>query len=177
MIAASALAVRVMLGRGVWFPQQRAGLDGRPIVVLKLRTMTDERDSTGQLLPDDCRLTRLGRLLRTTSVDELPQLLNVLHGNMSLVGPRPLPLTYVDRYSAEERRRLETKPGITGWAQVNGRNAISWPEKLRLDVWYVDNMSLRLDLRILVRTLRAVVSRGDVSADGHATMPEFTGEP
>jgi lipopolysaccharide/colanic/teichoic acid biosynthesis glycosyltransferase len=177
LIGASALAVRVTMGRGVWFRQQRAGLDGRPITVLKLRTMTDDRDETGHLLSDDRRLTRLGRFLRKTSIDELPQMLNVLRGTLSMVGPRPLPLAYVERYSAEERRRLDAKPGITGWAQINGRNAIAWQEKLRLDVWYVDNMSLLVDLRIVVRTLGAVFGRADVSAAGNATMPEFTGEP
>lgn len=177
LIAASALAVRLTMGRGVSIRQERAGLDGRPITVLKLRTMTNDRDDTGRLLPDDRRLTRVGRLLRATSLDELPQLLNVVRGDMTLVGPRPLPMAYVDRYSPEQRRRLEVKPGITGWAQINGRNAISWPEKLRLDVWYVDNMSLRLDLRIVVLTIKAVFTGGGVSAEGHATMPEFTGEP
>lgn len=178
LIAASALAVRVTMGRGVWFRQERAGLDGRPITVLKLRTMSNDRDSSGQLLSDDRRLTRLGRFLRGTSLDELPQLLNVLRGDMALVGPRPLPMAYVERYSPEERRRLDVKPGITGWAQINGRNAISWPEKLRLDVWYVDNTSLRLDLRIVLLTIKTVLTGGGgISAEGHATMPEFTGEP
>lgn len=138
--------------------------------------MTNERGSDGELLPDADRLTPLGSRLRSLSLDELPQLWSVLKGDMSLVGPRPLPMAYVERYSAEQRRRLEVKPGITGWSQINGRNALGWPDKLALDVWYVDNASLWLDIRILVRTVLSVVRRDGVSADGHATMPEFMGE-
>ena len=142
----------------------------------KFRTMTNERGHDGELLPDADRLTPLGSRLRMLSLDELPQLWSVLKGDMSLVGPRPLPTKYVDRYSAEQRRRLDVKPGITGLAQVSGRNALSWPEKLALDVWYVEHASLSLDIRILVRTVLSVVRRDGVSADGHATMPEFMGE-
>jgi sugar transferase EpsL len=164
------------IGRPMFFRQQRAGLGGRPITVTKLRTMTDARDAEGHLLGDAERLTPLGSRLRRLSLDELPQLWTVLKGDMSLVGPRPLPLEYVDRYSAEQRRRLEVKPGITGWSQIHGRNALSWPDKLALDVWYVDHRSLLLDIRILARTLAAVLRGAGVSAAGHATMPEFLGE-
>jgi sugar transferase EpsL len=156
--------------------QQRAGLAGRVIVVPKFRTMTNATDANDELLPDGQRLTPFGRRLRSTSLDELLQLWSVLKGDMSLVGPRPLPLAYVDRYSAEQRRRLDVKPGISGWAQVNGRNALSWPEKLAFDVWYVDNASLRLDLTILWRTVGSVLRRQGVSAGDHATMHEFMGE-
>jgi lipopolysaccharide/colanic/teichoic acid biosynthesis glycosyltransferase len=138
--------------------------------------MTNERDPDGALLPDERRLTPLGRRLRASSLDELPQLWSVIKGDMSLVGPRPLPLAYVDRYSPSQRRRLDARPGITGWAQVNGRNALSWPDKLALDVWYVDNASPRIDAVILLRTIWSVIKRDGVSADGHATMPEFMGE-
>lgn len=176
VIAATSVLTWRDIGRPVLFHQRRAGLDGRPITIAKLRTMTDHRDDSGKLLADDERLTALGRRLRRSSLDELPQLWTVLKGDMSLVGPRPLPTAYVDRYSAEQRRRLDVKPGITGWSQIHGRNALSWPDKLALDVWYVDNVSLRLDLRILRRTIRAVVGGDGVSAEGHATMPEFRGE-
>jgi len=138
--------------------------------------MTDQRDLSGRLLPDDVRLTSFGHLLRSTSADELPELWNVLNGQMSLVGPRPLLMEYLGRYSARQRRRLEVKPGITGWAQVNGRNALTWNERFELDVWYVDNHSLLLDLRILGMTLIQVARRKGISAEGHATMPEFVGE-
>jgi sugar transferase EpsL len=174
---AAAAAARVSLGKGVLFRQARAGLNGQEIMVLKLRTMTDERDADGALLPDEQRLTRVGRVLRSTSLDELPQLWNVLRGDMSLVGPRPLPMRYVPRYSEEQLRRLEALPGITGWSQVTTRNAGSWADKLELDVWYVDHQSLWLDIKILAMTVRAVLKRDGVSADGHATMPEFMGEP
>jgi lipopolysaccharide/colanic/teichoic acid biosynthesis glycosyltransferase len=138
--------------------------------------MTDERDAIGELLPDEQRLTAFGALLRSTSLDELPQLWSVIKGDMSVIGPRPLPMAYVERYSDEQRRRLEAKPGITGWAQVNGRNATGWPERLAQDVWYVDHATLRLDLRILLLTLRTIVRRDGVAADGHVTMREFMGE-
>jgi len=164
-----ALAVRVRLGPGVLFRQQRPGLHGRPFTILKFRTM---RGGPGA---DAERLTPFGRLLRSTSLDELPELLNVLRGDMSLVGPRPLLMQYLPRYSPEQARRHEVPPGITGWAQVNGRNALSWEEKFALDVWYVDNRSLALDLRILWRTLLAVIRREGISAAGEATMPEFMG--
>jgi sugar transferase EpsL len=168
--------VRFSLGTPVLHRQQRAGIGGRPIVVSKFRTMTDDTSADGTLLPDEQRLTGFGRRLRSASLDELPQLWSVLKGDMSLIGPRPLPLAYVDRYSIEQRRRLEVKPGITGWAQVNGRNALSWPEKLALDVWYVDNASLGLDVTVIWRTIGSVLRRQGVSFGDHATMPEFMGE-
>jgi sugar transferase EpsL len=176
VIVVVAILVRRAHGSPVMFRQQRAGIGARPIMVAKFRTMTNERGDDGELLPDEDRLTSLGRRLRASSLDELPQLWSVLKGDMSLIGPRPLPMAYVDRYSAEQRRRLDARPGITGWAQVNGRNALSWPDKLALDVWYVDNASPLLDAKILLRTILSVVKRDGVSADGHATMPEFMGE-
>lgn len=175
VFAITAIAVRSRLGTPVLFRQQRAGRSGRPIEVVKFRSMTNARDADGRLLEDDERLPPFGRLLRSTSLDELPQLLSVLRGDMSLVGPRPLPLAYVDRYDAEQRRRLDATPGITGWAQVNGRNSLDWPAKLALDVWYVDHASPKVDLVILARTVRAVFSRGGVAATDHATMHEFLG--
>jgi lipopolysaccharide/colanic/teichoic acid biosynthesis glycosyltransferase len=170
-----AALVRVRLGRPVLFKQPRPGLDGMPFEMVKFRTMTDQRDESGRLRPDEERLTPFGRFLRATSADELPELWNVLKGEMSLVGPRPLLMQYLDRYSARQRRRHEVRPGITGWAQVNGRNALSWDEKFELDVWYVDNRSFLLDLRILLMTLLQVVRRQGISSAGHATMPEFMG--
>jgi lipopolysaccharide/colanic/teichoic acid biosynthesis glycosyltransferase len=176
LTALVALLVRVRHGSPVVFRQARAGLDGATIMVPKFRSMTDERGPDGELLPDAARLTAFGRKLRATSLDELPQLWTVIKGDMSLVGPRPLPTIYVDRYSPEQRRRLEARSGITGWAQVNGRNATTWPERLRNDVWYVDHASFRVDLRILWLTVKTAVSREGVSADDHATMHEFMGE-
>jgi sugar transferase EpsL len=176
VIVLVAAAVRVLLGAPYTVNQQRAGRHGHPIGIVKFRSMTNERDADGELLPDEQRLGRVGRVLRGTSLDELPQLWSVVRGDMSLVGPRPLPLTYVDRYSPEQRRRLDATPGITGWAQVQGRNALSWPDKLALDVWYVEHASLWVDLRILVRTVRTVFGHTGVSAEGHATMPEFMGD-
>lgn len=170
-----ALAVRCTLGAPVFFVQERPGLGGRPFKMLKFRTMTEERDAEGRLLPDDQRLTRLGRLLRATSLDELPELLNVIKGEMSLVGPRPLLMRYLDRYTPEQARRHEMPPGVTGWAQVNGRNAISWEEKFALDVWYVDHWSLGLDVKILALTLLKVARREGISQEGRATMEEFMG--
>ena len=172
-----ALAVRLRLGSPVLFRQQRPGKDGRLFVLSKFRTMTSTRDEQGQLLPDDRRLTRLGRFLRSTSLDELPEIWNVIRGEMSLVGPRPLLPQYLDRYSTEQNRRHEVLPGITGWAQVNGRNAVDWDRRLQLDVWYVDHSSLLLDLRILLQTVRQVALRSGISAPGHATSPEFQGSP
>lgn len=157
------------------FCQQRPGLRGEPFIIFKFRTMCDARDQHGRLLPDKQRLTKLGRFLRSTSIDELPELYNVLKGDMSLVGPRPLLMEYLDRYTPEQARRHEAKPGITGWAQVNGRNTISWEEKFKLDVWYVDNWSLWLDFKILWLTLVKVLRREGISACGYATMPEFLG--
>jgi sugar transferase EpsL len=168
-----ALAVRCSLGAPVLFRQVRAGLHGRPFELLKFRTMTDARDARGALRPDSERLTRLGHWLRTCSLDELPELINVLCGDMSLVGPRPLLLDYLGHYSAEQARRHEVRPGITGWAAVHGRNATSWERRLALDVWYVDHRSLRLDLRILLMTVIKVLKREGISAHGHATMPRF----
>jgi sugar transferase EpsL len=167
--------VRLTLGRPVFFRQQRTGLLGKPFTLLKFRTMNNRRDSTGTLLPDGERLSGIGRFLRRTSLDELPTLINVIKGDMSLVGPRPLITDYLDRYSPEQMRRHLVKPGITGWNQVNGRNALSWEEKFAQDVWYVDNWSLWLDLRILARTLGKVLRGHGVSPPGTATMPEFLG--
>jgi sugar transferase EpsL len=175
VMLAVAAVVALKLGRPVLFRQQRPGLQGRSFTLYKFRTMTDERAADGRLLPDAERLTRFGRLLRSTSLDELPELWNVVRGDMSLVGPRPLLEAYLPRYSAHHARRHEVRPGITGWAQVNGRNATTWEQRLDMDVWYVDHRSMRLDCTILWRTLKAVVTRQGVSADGHATMPEFRG--
>ena len=170
-----ALAVRASMGKPVLFRQTRPGLNGQLFDVFKFRTMTNARDIGGSLLPDEHRLTRLGKFLRATSLDELPQLWNVLRGDMSLVGPRPLLPEYLDRYTPEQARRHEVRPGITGWAQVNGRNATTWEERLRHDVWYVDNWSLWLDFKILWMTVVKVLKREGVSKEGHATMPEFMG--
>lgn len=170
-----ALIVRIRLGSPVLFCQERPGLYGKPFFSYKFRTMTDERDTDGNLFPDEQRLTRFGKLLRGTSLDELPELINVLKGEMSLVGPRPLLMEYLPLYSPEQARRHMVRPGITGWAQVNGRNAISWEDKFHLDVWYVDHFSLSLDLKILARTLVKVLCREGISPDGHTTMPEFRG--
>lgn len=177
VIGAAALAVRATMGGPVFFTQERPGLRGKPFRIFKMRTMTDERDASGQLLPDSARLTKLGRFLRTTSIDELPQLLNVARGQLSLVGPRPLLMQYLPLYSAEQARRHDVLPGITGWAQVHGRNSLSWEEKFRLDVWYVDNWSLGLDLRILARTAFSVLNRRGIARPGHVTMPNFEGSP
>jgi lipopolysaccharide/colanic/teichoic acid biosynthesis glycosyltransferase len=170
-----ALLVRVNLGKGVLFRQHRAGLHGKPFRMFKFRTMTDERDAAGQLLPDAERLTRLGRFLRSSSLDELPELWNVLSGDMSLVGPRPLLMDYLPLYSERQARRHLVRPGLTGWAQVNGRNDTTWAARLENDVWYVENRSLSLDLRILWNTLAIVVSRSGISARGEATMQRFRG--
>ena len=175
VIAVCALFVRIALGRPIFFSQIRAGRDGRPFRMFKFRTMTDARDAAGQLLPDQQRLTPLSRRLRALSLDELPELWNVLTGDMSLVGPRPLLTDYVPLYSAEQSRRHEVLPGITGWAQVNGRNALSWEARFALDVWYVDHASSALDLKILWLTLWRVAQREDISPAGHATMPVFRG--
>ena len=167
--------VRRKMGAPVLFRQLRPGLYGKPFEMLKFRTMRDELDSEGQPLPDSERLSDFGRWLRATSLDELPELWNVLRGDMSLVGPRPLLMEYLPLYTPEQARRHEVRPGITGWAQVNGRNAISWEEKFALDVWYVDNQSLLLDFKILLLTVKNVLVRAGISADGEATMPRFTG--
>lgn len=169
------LSVRWRLGSPVFFRQRRPGLHGRPFTLLKFRTMTDARNEEGRLIPDEQRLTRFGRFLRRTSLDELPELINVLRGEMSLVGPRPLLVEYLERYTVEQGRRHEVKPGITGWAQVNGRNALSWDEKFELDVWYVDHLSFWVDVKILAMTAWQVVTGKGISAEGHATMPVFEG--
>jgi sugar transferase EpsL len=170
-----ALLVRLCLGSPVVFRQQRPGLYGKPFTIYKFRTMTDARDSQGNLLPDKQRLTLFGRFLRSTSLDELPELFNVLKGDMSLVGPRPLMMQYLERYTPEQMRRHEVKPGITGWAQVNGRNAITWEQRFVLDVWYVDHCSLWLDLKIIALTAWKVLAREGISQPGQATMEEFMG--
>ena len=170
-----ALSIVVTMGQPVLFRQRRPGLGGQPYTLFKFRTMREDRDEHGRPLSDQERLTSLGRLLRNTSCDELPELLNVIAGQMSLVGPRPLLIQYLDRYSIEQQRRHEVRPGISGWAQVNGRNAISWPERFKLDVWYVDHVSFRLDLRILLMTVHRVLRRHGIHAEGEATMPEFRG--
>jgi sugar transferase EpsL len=175
VLAATAFGVRIAMGNPVVFRQRRPGLDGEPFEVIKFRTMRDARASDGRLLPDDERLTRFGAFLRATSIDELPQLWNVLKGELSLVGPRPLLMEYLPRYSPEQARRHAVKPGITGWAQVNGRNAISWEQKFAFDVWYVDHWSVWLDLKIMGLTVRKVLKRSDIAQQGHATMPEFVG--
>ena len=175
LLAVVALLVRLRIGAPVLFVQERPGRDGRPFRLVKFRTMTDARDRSGALLPDADRLTRFGRALRSTSLDELPELWTVLRGDMSLVGPRPLLMRYLALYSDRHRRRHAVRPGITGLAQVSGRNAITWEERLDLDVAYVERCSLALDLRILWRTLRSVIQRHGISAAGAATMPEFTG--
>jgi sugar transferase EpsL len=167
--------VRLKIGSPVLFRQVRPGLHGRPFVIYKFRTMTDKRDGDGNLLPDGERLTPLGRFLRKTSMDELPELFNVIKGDMSIVGPRPLLMQYLDRYTPEQARRHEVKPGITGWAQVNGRNAISWEDKFKLDVWYVDNWGLWLDVKIIVMTVLKVLKREGINQAGCVTAEEFKG--
>jgi sugar transferase EpsL len=169
------LLVRLRLGSPICFRQWRTGLHGQLFTCLKFRTMTDARDAIGQLLQHAQRLTSLGRFLRSTSLDELPELFNVIRGEMSLVGPRPLLPQYLNRYSLEQMRRHEVKPGITGWAQINGRNALDWNRKFELDLWYVDHWTLLLDLKILARTAWQVLRRAGISTPGHATMPEFMG--
>lgn len=176
VILICAVAVARSTGRPILFRQQRPGRGGRPFGMIKFRTMSDARDVDGGLLPDGERLTRVGRFLRSTSLDELPELWNVLVGDMSLVGPRPLLMRYLERYTPEQSRRHDVKPGVTGWAQINGRNAISWDEKFTLDIWYVDNQSFLLDLRILYLTVRQVILRRNINSAEAATMPEFLGK-
>jgi sugar transferase EpsL len=175
VLAIVALLIRLNLGSPVLFRQMRPGFRGRQFTLVKFRTMFNDRDGNGELLPDEQRLTRLGKFLRATSIDELPQLWNVLRGDLSLVGPRPLLMSYLQRYSPAQARRHDVMPGITGWAQVNGRNALSWEEKFELDLWYVDHWSFRLDCQILLLTLMRVMGRNGISHVGHSTMPEFTG--
>lgn len=162
-------------GAGVFFTQERPGRNGQIFKVIKFKSMTDERDTDGRLLPDACRLTQAGRFVRATSIDELPQLINVLKGDMALIGPRPLLVKYLPLYSAEQARRHEVRPGITGWAQVHGRNAISWAEKFELDVWYVDHCSLALDIKIVFLTIKKVLVREGISSETSVTMEAFTG--
>lgn len=168
--------VRRKLGSPVFFRQTRPGLNGKPFEMVKFRTMKDALDADGDPLPDSERLTAFGQFLRSSSLDELPELWNVLKGDMSLVGPRPLLMEYLPLYSPEQYRRHEVRPGVTGWAQINGRNALSWEDKFALDVWYVDNRSLWLDIKILFLTVKKVVVRDGINADGEATMPKFTGK-
>lgn len=175
LLAGVAIAVRAKLGSPVIFRQPRAGKDGQPFHIYKFRTMTDERGPDGELLPDEVRLTPFGHFLRKTSLDELPELWNIVRGDMSLVGPRPLLLKYLPLYTKEQARRHDVRPGLTGWVAVNGRNTRSWEERFEQDVWYVDHQDLWLDLRILWRTVAVVVSRENVDPIGMATMPEFKG--
>jgi len=163
-------------GAGAFFFQERPGLHSRIFKIVKFKTMTDERDEGGHLLPDEQRLTRVGRFVRSTSIDELPQLWNVLRGDMSLIGPRPLLVQYLPLYSPEQARRHEVRPGITGWAQCHGRNAISWGEKFKLDVWYVDHLSFKTDVTVILTTIRKVLTRADISQQGQATMEAFNGK-
>ncbi|MEQ3722943.1 sugar transferase [Alcanivorax sp.] len=175
VIVVLSLLVRIKLGGPVLFRQTRPGRAGRSFAMAKFRTMTDARDANGELLPDADRLTGFGQFLRASSLDELPELWNVLKGDMSLVGPRPLLMEYLPLYSERQARRHEVRPGITGWAQVNGRNALSWEEKFELDVWYVENRTLWLDIKILFLTVWKVIKRDDINQDGEATMTRFTG--
>jgi sugar transferase EpsL len=177
ILLAVAILVRIVHGSPVLFGQKRPGLHGHPFRIFKFRTMTDAHATDGSLLPDEQRLTPLGRFLRATSMDEFPELFNILRGEMSLVGPRPLLMQYLERYSPEQARRHDVLPGITGWAQVNGRNALTWEDKFRLDVWYVDHWSFWLDLKILFLTVSKVFKREGISQPGHATMEEFMGNP
>ena len=175
VLVITALLVRIKLGSRVLFRQRRPGLNGLPFTIYKFRTMANGCDAKGQLLPDSERLTTFGHFLRSTSLDELPELFNVLKGDMSLVGPRPLLMQYLDRYTPEQARRHAVRPGITGWAQINGRNAITWEQKFELDVWYVDHVSFMLDVKIVALTVWKTLRQKDISAPGQATMQEFTG--
>ncbi|KAE8544168.1 sugar transferase [Marinobacter nauticus] len=175
VIGVVALLIHHKLGSPVFFRQTRPGLNGKPFKMVKFRTMLDATDKHGNPLPDELRMTPFGSFLRTTSLDELPELWNVLKGDMSLVGPRPLLMEYLPLYSKEQYRRHEVRPGVTGWAQVNGRNALSWEDKFRLDIWYVDNQSLWLDVKIMFRTVKKVLVRDGISGDGEVTMSKFTG--
>jgi lipopolysaccharide/colanic/teichoic acid biosynthesis glycosyltransferase len=176
VLAIAALTIRLAMGRPVLFRQTRPGLEAKPFTLLKFRTMREARDESGRSLPDTLRITRLGRFLRSTSLDELPELWNVLRGEMSLVGPRPLLMDYLGRYDRQQWRRMDVKPGITGWAQIHGRNLSTWEERFAHDLWYVDNHNLWVDLTILWRTVVLVVRRQGIHAEGHATMPEFAPE-
>lgn len=171
----TSIAIVIKIDNPVLFKQTRPGKNEKPFQILKFRTMTDERDTNGELLPDDKRMTKTGNFIRKTSIDELPQLINVLKGDLSLVGPRPLLMEYLPLYTEEQKKRHLVKPGITGWAQVNGRNAISWEEKFKLDVWYVENQSFKLDIYILYKTFYNVIKRKDISASNHVTIEPFKG--
>jgi len=170
-----ALVIFILMGKPVIFTQQRPGFGGKPFLIYKFRTMTLSKDEKGELLPDDNRLNALGKLLRSLSLDELPQLYNVLKGDLSIVGPRPLLMEYLPLYSKEQMRRHDVRPGITGWAQVNGRNALTWQKKFEYDVWYVDNQSFLLDLKIIALTIKKVFVRDGINQNGQATMSKFTG--
>lgn len=176
ILLAVALAIRLKLGSPIFFRQQRPGLNAKPFYVIKFRTMLDAYDDDGAFLSDEERLTTFGKFLRSTSLDELPELWNVLKGEMSLVGPRPLLMQYLPLYSPAQARRHDVRPGITGWAQVNGRNALDWDEKFKLDIYYLDNQSLWLDFKILAMTVQSVFARSGISNEGHVTMPPFTGK-
>jgi lipopolysaccharide/colanic/teichoic acid biosynthesis glycosyltransferase len=175
LLAILSLLIWLMIGWPILFRQTRPGHQGQPFTLYKYRTMSEARDSQGELLPDEKRITRLGRFLRAASLDELPELFNILRGEMSLVGPRPLLMQYLDRYTPEQARRHQTLPGLTGWAQIHGRNTVSWEEKFRLDVWYVDNWTFGLDLKILASTLGKVWQREGISQEGHISAEEFMG--
>lgn len=175
LIIGASVIISKKMGNPVLFKQTRPGKDEKPFEILKFRTMTDERDSNGNLLPDEERMTKTGDFIRKTSIDELPQLINVLKGDLSLVGPRPLLMEYLPLYTEEQRKRHLVKPGITGWAQINGRNAISWEDKFKLDVWYVENQSFTLDMYILYKTFYNVIKRKDISASDHVTIERFKG--
>jgi len=170
-----AAVIRLTMGKPVFFRQIRPGLHGKPFTIYKFRTMLNAYDKNGNLLPDKERLTRLGSFLRSSSLDELPELYNIIKGDMSIVGPRPLLMQYLGRYTPEQARRHEVRPGLTGWAQINGRNAITWDEKFRLDVWYADNQSLLLDMKIILMTIAKVIKREGISQPGQATAEEFMG--
>lgn len=177
MLLLVAIIAKLKIGSPVLFQQERPGIHGKIFKMVKFRSMRNDRDANGELLPDEVRLVPFGKLLRATSLDEFPELWNVIKGEMSLVGPRPLLAKYLDRYNPTQARRHEVRPGITGWAQINGRNAITWEEKFDYDVWYVDNLSFFLDVKILALTVLKVFKRSGTSAEGHATMPEFLGTP
>ena len=177
VILGTAIVINKKIGKPIFFKQTRPGKDEKPFEILKFRTMTDERDLNGELLPDKDRMTKTGDFIRKTSIDELLQLINVLKGDLSLVGPRPLLMDYLPLYTEEQRKRHLVKPGITGWAQVNGRNTISWEEKFKLDVWYVENQSFKLDMFILYKTIMNVIKRKDITATNHVTIEKFRGNP
>ncbi len=177
LLAVVAVLVKVKLGSPVIFKQERPGLNNKVFTLYKFRTMTDERDENGELLPDEVRLTKFGQFLRNTSIDELPELINILKGDMSVIGPRPLLVQYIPLYNEHQARRAEVKPGLSGWAQVNGRNSVTWEDKFDMDVYYVDNLSLALDIKILFMTVKNVIKRDGISSDTSATMEAFTGTP